>query len=164
MTPQIQAWVKKAKKDFIKSPGSILEVGSLNINGGVREFFKDAKNYIGIDATGGLGVDKIINSHDILKSWKPDTFDIVICLEMLEHDNAPWITINNLSSVLKKGGFLIVSTPTFGFPLHRYPKDYFRFGEDAFRDIIFLGFKVRRLGEVRDEENSPAIVCIGDKL
>lgn len=164
MTPQIQEWVKKSKDKYIKSPGKVLEIGSLNINGGIREYFNDAKQYIGIDLVKGHGVDKVLNAHDILKTWGAGTFDTVICLEALEHDNAPWITRDQIYKILRDGGYLIISTPTFGFPLHRFPKDYFRFGEDAFRDILFSGFKILKLEEVRDIENNPGIVCIGKKL
>ena len=163
MTPQIQDWVKKVKKRYIKSPGKVLEIGSLDINGGVREFFSDAQDYIGIDATEGSGVNKVINAHDLLKFYKPSTFNTILCLEMLEHDNAFWVTIEILHKLLKKGGILIITTPTFGFPLHRYPKDYFRYGEDAYKDIIFKNFKIMELTEIRDELNSPGICCIGQK-
>ena len=163
MTPQIQQWVKKVRYDFIKSPGKVLEIGSLDINGSVREFFSDAIEYIGIDMMGGKGVDKVIQAHDILKMWGEEAFNTVLCLEMLEHDNAFWVTLENIRKVLKKGGFLIVTTPTFGFPLHRYPKDYFRFGEDAYKEIIFKGFKILGLSQVKDRENSPGICCIGKK-
>lgn len=164
MTPQIQKWVKLIKKRYIKSSGKVLEIGSLDINGSVREFFSDAKEYTGIDMMAGEGVDKVLEAKDILKVWKKGTFDTILCLEMLEHDNAFWITIDNITKVLKKGGLLIVSTPTFGFPLHRYPKDYFRFGEDAYKEIIFKGFKILNLLEVSDEFGAPGICCIGKKL
>lgn len=164
MTPQIQNWVKKAKRKYISNSGRVLEVGSLDVNGSVKKYFEDATEYIGIDAIKGPGVDKIVNAHNILKHWKPGTFDTVLCLEMLEHDNAPWVTIEIFRKVVKKNGILIVTTPTFGFPLHRYPKDYFRYGEDAYRDIIFKGFKILKLEEVRDIKNSPGICCIGKKI
>lgn len=164
MTKQIYNWVKKAKKDFIKNPGRILEIGSKNINGSVRELFFDAKEYSGIDSEPGFNVDLVLDAHDTTKKFKSSSFDIVLCLEMLEHDNAFWITVEAMKKVLKKGGVLIISTPTFGFPLHRHPKDYFRFGEDSFREILFAGFEILRLNEVRDEHNDPGICCIGKKL
>jgi hypothetical protein len=73
---------------------------------------------------------------------------------MLEHDNDPFKTISIMNQLVKKGGFLIVTTPTFGFPLHRHPKDYFRYGEDAFREIIFRGFEILKLDEVKDIEGN----------
>jgi SAM-dependent methyltransferase len=168
VTKQIYKWIEKAEKDFLKKPGRILEVGSKEVNGvdtpSIRNIFKDAKEYIGLDSERGFGVDKIMDAHDILKVWKPGTFDLVICCEMLEHDPAPWITIEILKKVVKKGGYLIITTPTFGFPLHRHPKDYFRYGEDAYRDFFFTGFKILRLGEVRNEHDAPGICCIGEKI
>lgn len=163
MTPQIQDWVKNVKKKFIKSSGRVLEVGSLDVNGTVRYFFDDATEYIGTDMGKGPGVDRVINAHNLLKHFKPNSFDVVLCLETLEHDNSPWTTIPILQKLVKKGGYLIVSTPTFGFPLHRYPKDYFRYGEDAYREIIFDKFKILELSFVKDRENSPGICCIGQK-
>lgn len=163
MTSQVHLWIEKAKKNFIKKTGRVLEIGSKDINGSARDIFPDAKEYIGIDSERGFSVDKILNAHDILKVWKPSTFDIVICSEMLEHDDAPWVTIDAMKKVVKKGGVLIVTTPTFGFPIHRHPKDYFRYGQDAFEDIIFKGFKILRLYEVKDINGSPTICCIGKK-
>lgn len=164
MTPQIQNWVKKAKSDFLKNPGRCLEIGSKDITGSVRSYFKDAKEYMGTDMERGFGVDLIINAHDLPKKFRKESFDVVLCHEMLEHDNQFWKTVKIMHNLLKKGGFLIVSTPTFGFPLHRHPKDYFRFGEDAYREIIFEGFKILRLDEVKDIKGSPAICCIGKKI
>lgn len=164
MTPQIQSWVMKAKKDFIKNPGRVLELGSLNINGSVKEFFSDAQEYIGIDIQNGEGVDKVLNAHNILVVFKKNSFDTIICCETLEHDINFWVTVSNIHKVLKQGGTLIITTPTFGFPLHRYPKDYYRFGEDAYKDLFFKGFKTLRFDFVKDIENSPGICCIGQKI
>lgn len=164
MTPQIQAWVKKAKTDFIKKPGKVLEIGSLNFNGGVREFFSDASSYIGTDMQEGEGVDLVINAHDLLKEFKKESFDTILCLETFEHDDKFWLTLENIKALIKKNGFLIITTPTFGFPLHRFPKDYFRFGEDAFRDIFFKDYRIINLEEVKDSEGNSGICAIGQKL
>lgn len=164
MTPQIQNWVKKAKLDFIKQPGRVLEIGSKDVTGSVRQFFADAKEYIGTDMERGFGVDLIINAHDLPKKFKKESFDVLLCHEMLEHDDKFWVTIEIMHSLIKKGGILVISTPTFVFPLHRHPKDYFRYGEDAYREILFKGFKILRLTEVKDDFGNPAICCIGKKI
>jgi hypothetical protein len=164
MTPQIQNWVKKVKEQYLKKPGRVLEIGSKDITGSVQGFFSDASEYIGTDMERGFGVDVIINAHDLLKKYKKESFDLVLCHEMLEHDNKFWLTVNIMQSLVKKSGYLLVSAPTFGFPLHRHPKDYFRFGEDAFREIIFDGFKIIKLEQVQDIKGSPAICCLGQKI
>jgi hypothetical protein len=43
---------------------SVLEVGSLNINGTVRDFF-DAKEYVGVDLIEGPGVDRVCAGQDL---------------------------------------------------------------------------------------------------
>lgn len=163
MTPQIQNWVKTASKKFIPKPGRVLEIGSKDITGNVREFFSGAQDYIGTDMERGFNVDVIIDAHHLLKKYKPGSFDTLLCFEMLEHDREFWTTIQVMHKLIKKGGYLLISTPTFGFPLHRHPKDYFRYGEDAFREIFFKGFKVLELKEVKDDYGNPAICCIGKK-
>ena len=164
MTPQIQKWVKNNRKKFIKHPEKVLEIGSKDITGNVREYFSDAQEYIGTDMERGFNVDLIIDAHNLLKKFKPGSFDTLLCFEMLEHDCQFWTTTEIIHKLVKKGGFLMISTPTFGFPLHRHPKDYFRYGEDAFREIFFKGFKILTLDEVKDDYGNPGICCLGQKL
>lgn len=105
----------------------------------------------------------MLSAHEIDRVWAPQTFDTVLCCEMLEHDPKPWISVAQMHAVLKPGGTLFVSAPTFGFPLHRFPKDYYRFGEDAFGEFIFAGFDVLRLAEVRDHVGDPILWCLGTR-
>jgi hypothetical protein len=60
-----------------------------------------------------------------------------------------------------KGGFLIISTPTIGFPYHPYPKDYFRYTKDAYVDILFRRFEILEISGVSDNLSYPGVVCIG---
>jgi SAM-dependent methyltransferase len=163
MVPAIIQFVADAKHSLNIDSGRVLEVGSANINGSVRSIFSDAAEYIGVDRVPYLGVDRIVNSHELLDVFGVASFDTVVCCEMLEHDQLPWVTVQQMHAVLKVGGYLFVSTPTFGFPLHRHPKDYWRFGEDAYRDFIFAPLHILRLSEVASENNKPIICCVGRK-
>jgi SAM-dependent methyltransferase len=136
--------------------------------GNPRQFFLDASEYIGIDAEAGENVDWVMNARDILTECGQDSFDTVVCCEMLEHDLNFLVTISNLYHVLKSGGHLIITTPTFGFPLHRFPKDYWRFGEDAFREVFFAGFDIIQLlhlddGLLKDKGHNVTLAGIGRK-
>ena len=164
MTPEIQQWVNNMNKHFIlaSSKTKILEVGSKNINGTVRQYFKGS-DYIGIDMEPGENVDIVMNAHDLYDIYDAETFDVIICLEVLEHDIDFLLTCANMRRIVKTGGYLLISTPTFGFPLHRYPFDYWRFGEDAYRQVLFEGFEILHLTEVHDTVGNPGICCIGKK-
>lgn len=45
-----------------------------------------------------------------LASWT-ERFDLILCLDVLEHLNDPWALIENLSELLKPGGRLVASIP-----------------------------------------------------
>lgn len=166
MSNELYEQMKVLREKFNFDPGRVLEIGSLNINGSVRDLFEDASEYIGTDMMAGLDVDEVVNAHD-LKQWWMDKgfkrFDTILCLEMLEHDDKFWITVANMNLLLKPGGTLIVSTPTFGFPIHRHPKDYYRYGEDAYREIIFAGHDIKYFAEFKHKGVNPGIICGGTK-
>ncbi len=139
MTDLILSYVKEIK-NRIGIQKKILEVGSLDMNGSVRQFFLDADEYIGIDQDGGKSVDVVMNAHDIDKNFNPESFDCVICCETFEHDPAFWISLEAMRWVLKPGGWMIISMPSLGQKLHRYPMDYWRCMPDAF-NVFFAGFE-----------------------
>jgi len=66
----------------------------------------------------------VVNAKDLIKTFGEEYFDVVISIEMLEHvDN--WRTvIHNFKGVVKKGGLLILTTRSKGFPYHAYPYDF----------------------------------------
>ena len=82
----------QSQLDFVKSvkdtfPYSfrdckVLEIGSLDINGSVRQFF-DNCDYVGIDLFPGKGVDIVGAAHTL----ELDKYDTVISCECFDHDN-----------------------------------------------------------------------------
>ena len=128
-------FVKKFQKEhpFL---GRVLDVGSLDINGNLREEFEEF-DYLGVDMRPGKNVDIDINGHDLKETFAKGEFDIVICFDTLEHDDQFWLTVENMKWVLKKGGWLLVGAPSINHPRHNHPFDYYRFTKDSFRDYIF---------------------------
>jgi SAM-dependent methyltransferase len=137
MNTFIQGVVKKFAKEH--GTGKILEIGSWNANGGVRQYFKDADEYIGIDPHGGKDVDLQISSYQIPQYFKKD-FDVILCLETLEHDPYFEYTVQLMHEYLKPGGWLVISTPGLAQGIHQVPKDYYRFMPDAYADIFFKDY------------------------
>lgn len=159
MTPALQLEIEKIAKEI--NPGNVLEVGSLDVNGSVRQYFDHAYSYVGIDLEEGNGVDMVMNAHKL--TFADGEFDTVLCLEMLEHDAEFWLTIGELYRVLKKGGTLIISTPGIGFFYHPYPKDYYRFTEDVYSDVFFAQCDMLDIKEIFDTANQKGIVAYGKK-
>lgn len=123
---------------FIKSlnlQGKTLDIGSLNVNGSIRNYCKDI--YLGIDLRRGSNVDIQASSHNL--PFKTETFDNIISIGTLEHDTHFWKSIDEMKRVLKIGGKLILSIPDYKFKYHAHPKDYWRFSNDAVK-LFFNNF------------------------
>lgn len=67
-----------------------------------------------------------INSDAVYLPLPDNTFDCVVCAEVLEHIHQPSLCIEQIKRVLKPAGVLLLST-RFIYPLHDRPFDYFRF-------------------------------------
>ncbi len=74
-------------------------------------------------------------------------FDIILCLNVLEHVYDFQSAIKNIHRSLKPGGILVLSTP-YTYPLHMIPMDYWRFSAFALRKMLsdFRTLKLKRGG------------------
>lgn len=132
MRLEVRKWVQTQKPYFFKPGMSILEIGSRNINGEIRDLFPDAGSYVGVDKEAGEGVDVVLDAHDLVRHFKPHTVDIILCLETLEHDDDYWRTLTEVRLVMKSTGVFVVTVPDLGVPVHCEP-DYWRWSRPALR-------------------------------
>jgi SAM-dependent methyltransferase len=160
MTPGILEFIRDAATEFSVRPGNALEIGSLNVNGSVRDVFPGVQ-WLGIDRQPGPGVDRVMDGRHVPAFWPHPSFDLLVCCEALEHDPRPWEVWRLFPKLVRAGGWLIVSTPGFGFPYHGHPRDYHRFSEDTYREVIFDGWQLLRLGTVLDPAGNPCVVGVG---
>jgi SAM-dependent methyltransferase len=93
----------------------VLEVGSLNINGSVRDLFTRC-DYTGADLKLGPGVD--VAKPGQMLDFPSGTFDTVVSAECLEH-NPFWVeTVANMLRMLRPGGLIMISCATTGRKEH----------------------------------------------
>ena len=106
--------IKKEYPHFFNNK-KVLEVGSLNINGSVRDIFSNC-DYTGIDVGAGPGVDIVIGGHE--HDAPDNTYDVVISCECFEH-NKEWVkTFRNMHRMCKERGMIIMTCATNGRPEH----------------------------------------------
>lgn len=93
----------------------VLEIGSLNINGSIRQFFENC-SYIGLDVGAGRDVDVIGKGEEY---DAPDgTFDVTVSCECFEH-NPQWVeTFRNMIRMTKSNGLVLMTCATAGRPEH----------------------------------------------
>lgn len=146
MQHHIKAFVKICAEAFpITNP--VYEFGALQVPG--QEGFADlrplfpGKEYVGCDMQEGLGVDKILNLHDIdLPGGAAGT---VLLMDTLEHVEYVRKAVEEVHRILKPNGILVASS-VMKFPIHDYPYDYWRFTPEAFKSLLkpfdysFVGF------------------------
>ena len=94
---------------------NVLEIGSLNINGTVRDFFENC-NYLGLDLDNGLDVDLVCEGQ---KYDAPDeSFDVVCSLECFEHNPYWFETFQNMIRLCKKNGLVFLTCASEGRAEH----------------------------------------------
>lgn len=133
----------------IDSP-RILEMGVKRSNPDIstmvgRSWFPRAKEIIGTDFDDGIDVDMLADAHSLYAvarqyGFLKDGFDIIISRSVFEHLEKPWIVAKEIHRCLKPGGLVYVQTHQT-FPIHGYPRDYWRFTTEAL-ESIFSDFEI----------------------
>ena len=107
----------------------VLEVGSQNFNGGLRDLKSSKMSWFGIDVSQGPGVDLIVEVGGTFP-FEDENFDLVVASSVFEHDIQFWTTFLEMVRVTKQDGLILLIVPSQG-AFHRYPLDAFRFYPDA---------------------------------
>ena len=89
------------------------------------------------------------NANDI--PFEDERFDVVLSNATLEHDKYFWLSLAEMRRVLEPGGLLVIGVPgyvknperdhrrsTHTYKVH-YRYDYYRFSDQAVRDVFFEG-------------------------
>ena len=94
---------------------SVVEFGSRNINGSIRDCFPNVQKYVGIDLYKGDGVDIIGDASKYTPEYEIDT---VVCVSVLEHTPNAKALIDNAFRILSPQGLFIVTTVSDPCPKH----------------------------------------------
>lgn len=131
--------VKKSYPQFFEGV-RVLDCGSLDVNGSIKEFFTDCE-YVGIDIVDGKNVDHVSKTHE----YKDKPFDVVVSGEMLEHDEHWKKSLRNMYDLLKDGGLMAISAAGKGRPEHGTRRtgrgDIWGTNPDYYRNILEEDFE-----------------------
>ena len=108
-----------------------------------KEIFKNF-NYKSLDvdkkSKSDFKADITVNNKKIIKN---NTFDIILCTEVLEHTLNPFGAVKEIHRILKHKGVLHVTTP-LNFRIHGPLPDCWRFTEHGLR-YLFKDFKILKI-------------------
>jgi predicted SAM-dependent methyltransferase len=140
ITSRLIDWFKHNYLDSNKKL-KILDVGSLDVNGNCRKTFNENNwQYVGLDVESGKNVDIVVSSS--AKDWEiHEEYDVILCLNTLEHVPDMTGLMKRMSTALKPDGLLFVIVPGVSkegtcHSEHRYPVDCWRILPDGL-DFLF---------------------------
>ncbi|MEI6634262.1 MAG: methyltransferase domain-containing protein [Chlamydiota bacterium] len=136
--------MRKAIREFVSIvaaslpvPDPIYEFGSLLLPGqgeiaDLRLLFP-GRAYVGVDMRKGPGVDRVLDLHDI--ALPGESVGTALCLDTLEHVEFPHRAMAEICRVVAPGGIAVISSAMY-FPIHDFPRDYWRFTPEGFRSLL----------------------------
>jgi len=141
----------------------IYEFGSLQVAGqegfaDLRPFFP-GKKYIGVDLRSGLGVDVIMDLHNI--DLDSESVGTVLIMDTLEHVEYPHRALKEVHRILKAKGMVIISS-VMKFPIHEYPNDFWRFTPEGLKSVLRL-FAYSFVSFVGNKEFPHTVIGLGFK-
>lgn len=114
--------------------GIVLDIGSQNVNGSIKDVCPGHFKYVGVDFVKGAGVDIILD--DPYKLPFSDNYaDFIVCSSCFEHSEMFWVLFLEIMRVLKPNGLLYLNVPSNGL-FHRYPVDCWRFYPDSGQALV----------------------------
>jgi SAM-dependent methyltransferase len=98
------------------------------------------------------------NANDM--PFEDESFDLVLTISTLEHDQKFWLSVAEMKRVLRPGGMLVIGVPgyvrdperdrgrrTVTYRVH-FKFDYYRFSEQAVREVFFEGMERVEVGHL----------------
>lgn len=112
----------------------LIEIGSQNVNGSLRDIFPAVVDYIGVDFVDGNGVDVKLDDPYKLP-FEDGSKDVVICSSVFEHSELFWVLYLEIMRVLKPHGLFYLNVPSNG-DVHKWPVDCWRFYPDSGKALV----------------------------
>lgn len=183
MSPDVhRAFEALANSVFVSPPQVVMEVGASHKTLLDIPIFRKSRR-VALNVRFSDKARQILEDHELLEAsgnaipLESGTFQCIVSSSTLEHDSAFWKTVAEINRLLMPGGVFIVGVPiymelptdmfnsTFTFALHgkRYNADFYRFSEQAVREVLLGGMKL--LGEtIVCRYPAPYMVAAGRKL
>lgn len=130
----VECFMQRAAELYTPWPGRMLDIAP-QVHAGARPFFPLSiiVETLDIDPKARCTyTGDICRRNDFLAD---QTFDYIVCTEVLEHTLQPFEAVNEMWRLLRRGGRLFISTP-FNFRIHGPLPDCWRFTEHGLRALL----------------------------
>src|SRR5437868_10153634 len=136
MHPSALHWGKRFFDTYTGNvaDGIVIDVGSLDVNGSLKQACPPGLKYVGVDFTPGKGVDMVLDDPYRLP-FDDRAVDVVVSSSCFEHSEMFWLLFIEILRVLKESGLFYLNVPSNG-PFHQYPVDCWRFYPDSGKALV----------------------------
>jgi len=122
-------------KNYLKSTDVICDIG----NQGKDIPALSGHNLVTLDITDDSSPDVVADITQYNSHIQDESFDALMCTEVLEHVVDPFATIRELRRIVKKGGYILFTTP-LNARIHGPIPDCWRFTEFGLK-VLFRDFE-----------------------
>ncbi len=121
---------------LVGANASIVDIGAGECQ--YKPFFTKAK-YVSTDWCGTTDHHRYSSGIDVISPaenlpFENQSFDFVLCTQVLEHIRKPELVIQEISRIIKPGGLLFLTVPQ-SWEEHEQPHDYYRFTQFALKAL-----------------------------
>ena len=147
--------------------GKVLEIGSYNVNGGIKDIIPVT---VGTDLRKGPGVDLVCPVELLREHFAANHFDACVSLGTLEHVEN-WKSFFTVTwDLVRDGGWLVMTMAARHKGRHNYPSDYWRFDAEQLRSLypaaewigdvgkVSIGWVVQKMGDMGSMDFTPGRV------
>lgn len=124
-------------REFIGYAGKYISGKMLDLGAGrgkyKNELKKNAAEYVAFDMVEGDNIDVVGDAENL--PFADETFNTIVCTQVLEHVARPWLVASQISRVLKVGGICVITAP-FINPFHSDPNDYYRYTPEGLKSLL----------------------------
>ncbi len=125
-------------RDGAKLRGTLLDLGCGSQP--YRQYLRGVTRYVGLDypLTQACLANKVkpeVHGDARTLPFADQSFDGVLCSQVLEHVDRPETVVREMFRILKPGGVGLISVPFF-YNLHMEPHDYFRFSPYGIKELL----------------------------
>ncbi len=113
------------------------------------------ERYVGVDLRPNAESPPTLCCDSLHLPFKDESFDSILCTQVLEHVRNPFRVMAEMSRVLRVGGHAAVTVPA-SWPLHEEPYDYFRYTKFGLGELA----RINNLEPVLLKERAGAIAAI----
>jgi SAM-dependent methyltransferase len=129
----INQFIERCSKKIARKGLSLLEVGPQE-RSEVQKLFNICENKT-LDIVSNYNPDIIGDLTKFNAHIKDSSFDIITCMEVLEHTVNPFNVIEELRRILKHGGYLLLSSP-LNWRIHGPAPDCWRITEFGWKVLL----------------------------